>query len=465
MKLVNVIGGGLAGVEATRVLSRLGVRVRLWEMRPVKATAAHKTGDLAEIVCSNSLGSLEVAAGSGLLLEEMQRLGSIVVRAAKANAVPAGASLAVERSGFGRAVTSFVESLPGVELVRSECPALPPPGEPTLVCTGPLTSESLHASIRALTGDDGLYFYDAIAPIVAGDSVDRTKVYEASRWGKGTPDFLNCPMTRDEYHAFVDALLAGEKVPPKDFEKEIFFEGCMPIEEMARRGRETLAFGPMRPVGLNDPRTGKRPYAVVQLRREDPHGQLWNLVGFQTKLRYPEQKRVFRMIPGLENAEFERLGSIHRNTYLNAPKLLAPDLSLRARTDLWFAGQMIGVEGYAESAALGIMAGLAVADRLAGRAFEPPPRTTAIGGLMAYLREADPAHFQPMNVNAGLLPPLDGPRPKKEDKREKKRALAVRALTDQAAWMATRGLGRLAEPPPAPAVPSAAPAVAGGETP
>lgn len=449
MRPVTVIGGGLAGVEAARVLSRMGIPVRLYEMRPVKPTAAHKTGDLAEIVCSNSLGSLEVAAGSGLLLAEMEKLGSIVVRAAKANAVPAGASLAMDRAGFGRDVTRYVESLPGVTLLREECPALPPEGE-VVVCTGPLTSESLHASIRALTGDDGLYFYDAIAPIVSADSIDREKVYEASRWGKGTPDFLNCPMNRDEYHAFVDALMAGEKVQPKDFEKEIFFEGCMPIEEMARRGKETLAFGPMRPVGLDDPRTGRRPYAVVQLRREDKHGQLYNLVGFQTKLRYPEQKRIFSMIPGLANAEFVRLGSIHRNTFLNAPKLLAPDLSLRAEPRLWFAGQMIGVEGYSESAALGMMAALAVADRLAGRTFVPPPPTTAIGALMVYLREADPKHFQPMNVNAGLLPPLPPPRPKKEDKREKKKALAVRALADQDAWIAERGLGKLLDPPAEP---------------
>ena len=442
MERVNVIGGGLAGVEATRVLARSGIPVRLWEMRPVKPTAAHKTGDLAEIVCSNSLGSLEIAAGSGLLLEEMERLGSIVVRAAKANAVPAGASLAMDRAGFGRAVTTYVESLPGVELVREECPSLPERG-PTIVCTGPLTSESLHASIRALTGDEGLYFYDAIAPIVSADSIDREKMYEASRWGKGTPDFLNCPMTREEYYAFVEALNAGEKTQPKDFEKEIFFEGCMPVEEMARRGIETLCHGPMRPMGLIDPRTGKKPYAVVQLRREDKHGQMYNLVGFQTKLKYGEQKRVFRMIPGLENAEFERLGSIHRNTFLNSPKLLAPDLSLVARPDLWFAGQMIGVEGYSESAALGIMAGLSVADRLAGRTFEPPPPTTAIGAVMTYLREADPKHFQPMNVNAGLFPPLDGPRPKNQDKREKKKALAVRARADPAPGVAPPGRGRL----------------------
>ena len=445
---VTVIGGGLAGVEAARVLSRRGVPVRLYEMRPVKPTAAHKTGDLAEIVCSNSLGSLEVAAGSGLLLAEMERLGSIVVRAAKANAVPAGASLAVDRNGFGRDVTAYVESLPGVELVREEMPSLP--DGPVVVCTGPLTSESLHASIRALTGDEGLYFYDAIAPIVSADTVEMEKVYAASRYGKGTPDFLNCPMTKEEYHAFVDALMAGEKVQPKDFEKEIFFEGCMPIEEMARRGRETLAFGPMRPVGLEDPRTGKRPYAVVQLRREDKHGQLYNLVGFQTKLRYPEQKRIFSMIPGLGNAEWVRLGSIHRNTFLNAPRLLAEDLSLRGAegvpTERWFAGQMIGVEGYAESAALGMMAALAAADRIAGRAFVPPPRTTAIGGLMAYLREADPKHFQPMNVNAGLLPPLEGvPKKVLSDKREKKRLLAVRALEHLDAWIAERGLASLVD--------------------
>lgn len=444
---MTVVGGGLAGVEAARVLSALGVPVRLHEMRPVKGTAAHKTGDLAEIVCSNSLGSLEVAAGSGLLLAEMERLGSLVVRAAKANAVPAGSSLAMDREGFGRDVTAAVEALSGVELVREEYPALPgADAGPVIVCTGPLTSESLHASIRALTGDEGLYFYDAIAPIVSADSIDMDKVYAASRWGKGSPDFLNCPMDRAQYETFVEALLAGEKVQPKDFEKEVYFEGCMPVEELARRGRDTLAFGPMRPVGLDDPRTGRRPHAVVQLRREDKHGQLYNLVGFQTKLRYPEQKRVFRTIPGLENAEFARLGSIHRNTFLNAPRLLAADLSLAAQPNLWFAGQMIGVEGYAESAALGMMAGLSVASRLAGHAFEPPPPTTAIGGLMVYLREADPKHFQPMNVNAGLLPPL----PERiRDKREKKRLLAVRALADLERWITERDLGRMAGAAPA----------------
>ena len=437
---LTVIGGGMAGVEAARMLAARGYRVRLHEMRPVKPTAAHKTSDLAEIVCSNSLGSLEVAAGSGLLLAEMERLGSVVVRAAKANAVPAGSSLAVDRTGFGRDVTAAIEALPGVTIAREEVTAVPSTGE-VIVCTGPLTSEPLHESIRGLTGDDGLYFYDAIAPIVAADSVDETKVYAASRYNKGTPDFLNCPMTREEYYAFVDALMAGEKVQPKEFEKEIFFEGCMPIEEMARRGKETLAFGPMRPVGLEDPRSGRRPYAVVQLRREDRDGQLYNLVGFQTKLRYPEQKRIFAMIPGLQNAEFVRLGSMHRNTFLNAPRLLAPDLSLRSEPRLFFAGQMIGVEGYAESAALGMMAGLALADRLEGRTFEPPPRTTAIGGLMAYLREADPKHFQPMNVNAGLLPPLEkSPR----DKREKKRQLAIRAIADLETWIESRGLAGIA---------------------
>lgn len=425
----------MAGVEAAQALSLRGIPATLHEMRPVKPTAAHKTDHLAEIVCSNSLGSLEIAAGSGLLLAEMERLGSLVVRAAKKNAVPAGSSLAVDRLGFGRDVTAGVEALPGVTLARGEVRALPADGL-TIVATGPLTSEDLHQAIRALTGDDGLYFYDAIAPIVAADSIDREKIYEASRYGKGSPDFLNCPMNRDEYHAFVEALLAGEKVAPKDFEKEIFFEGCMPIEEMARRGPETLAFGPMRPVGLEDPRTGRRPYAVVQLRREDRDGQLYNLVGFQTKLRYPEQKRIFSMIPGLAGAEFARLGSMHRNTFLNAPRLLSADLSLKTADRLFFAGQMIGVEGYAESAALGIMAGMALADRLEGRTFEPPPRTTAIGGLMAYLREADPKHFQPMNVNAGLLPPLAE---RVKDKRERKRALAVRALKDLEDWIGGRG--------------------------
>ncbi|MCB9897470.1 MAG: methylenetetrahydrofolate--tRNA-(uracil(54)-C(5))-methyltransferase (FADH(2)-oxidizing) TrmFO [Planctomycetes bacterium] len=438
--LVSILGGGLAGSEAARVLSAAGVPVRLSEMRPRRSTPAHATGELAEIVCSNSLGSVASGTGKGLLLEELRRLGSLVVATAEAHAVPAGASLAVDREAFARTMTLRVTTLPGVEVVREEVTALPAQG-PVIVATGPLTSDALSAALAELTGSTQLYFYDAIAPIVTAESLDHDVVYAASRWGRGAPDFLNVPLTEAQYDAFVDALLAGEAVAPKDFEREIFFEGCMPIEEMARRGRRTLAFGPMRPVGLDDPRTGRRPFAVVQLRREDAHGQLYNLVGFQTKLKYGEQARVFRMLPGLERAEFARLGSIHRNTFLNAPALLSPDLSLSARDDVFFGGLVAGTEGYAECAALGLMAGLAVARRLAGRAFRPPPETTAIGSLMKYLREADPAHFQPMNCHFGLMPPPDPP---VKGKRPRREVQTARALADLARWAAEEQLDWLA---------------------
>ena len=434
---ITIVGGGLAGTEAARVLSAAGLGARLFEMRPTRTTAAHKTGDLAELVCSNSLGSLELATGKGVLLEEMTRLGSLVVDAAKRNAVPAGSSLAVDRDVFARRVTAGVAGLEGIEVVREEHPSLPDDG-PALIATGPLTSDALGAAIGALTGTDDLFFYDAIAPIVTAESLDHEVLYAASRWGRGSPDFLNCPLDRPGYEAFVDDLLAGDTVPTKDFEQAAYFEGCMPIEELAARGRQTLAFGPMRPVGLEDPRNGRTAFAVVQLRREDKHGQLYNLVGFQTKLRYPEQKRIFRTLPGLGSAEFARLGSVHRNTYLNSPTVLAPDLSARARPELWFAGQMTGVEGYAESAAIGLVAALSIVARVRGRDFEPPPRTTAIGSLMAYMREADPKHFQPMNVNFGLMPPL-GKRIR--DKRERRAALAARALEELEAWIDRHELG------------------------
>jgi len=429
---VHVVGGGLAGTEAARLLAARGLRVDLHEMRPVRPTAAHATGDLAELVCSNSLGSLEPSTGKGLLLAEMERMGSLVVASARRHAVPAGASLAVDREGFAATVTAAIEAEPRIRVRREEVTALPgPDGPPTIVATGPLTAPALSRAILETTGEDSLYFYDAIAPIVLAESLDRDVVYGKSRYNRGTPDFLNCPLDEARYEAFVDALLAGETVPTKDFEQAAYFEGCMPIEELARRGRRTLAFGPMRPVGLEDPRTGRRPHAVVQLRREDRHGQLYNLVGFQTKLRYPEQTRIFRRIPGLEQARFVRLGSVHRNTFVNAPRLLGPDLSLRVIPHVWLAGQMTGVEGYAESAALGMVAALAVLARRAGRAFEPPPETTALGGILAYLREADPAHFQPMNVNFGLMPPLARP---PRGKRERRRALAERASREHERW-------------------------------
>lgn len=476
---VTIVGGGMAGVEAAAALSAAGVPVRLHEMRPVRQTAAHNSDRLAEVVCSNSLGSLELTTPKGLLLHEMEALGSLVVAAARRNAVPAGSSLAVDREAFAADVTATVAALPGVELVREEVTEVPSEGE-VIVATGPLTSDALAASMASLfeslrlaeqtpgsphaphpappptaplSGEaqsassaaaapttppqsTHLYFYDAIAPIVAADSLDRTVVFEATRYGRGDPDFLNCPLTEAEYEAFIDALLAAETVPAHDFEDLRHFEGCMPIEELASRGRKTLSFGPMRPVGLIDPRTGRRPFAVVQLRREDRQGLLYNLVGFQTKLRYGEQARVFGLIPGLGSAEFVRLGSLHRNTFLNSPGLLNPDLSLRGRPGLWFAGQITGVEGYAESAATGMLAARALLRRRAGLAWEPPPVTTMLGGLMAWMSAADPAHFQPMNSNFGLLPPLPHP---PRDKREKKAALSQRALADQATWLAGPG--------------------------
>lgn len=434
-----MVGGGLAGCEAARVLAAAGIPVRLFEMRPERQTPAHASGELAEIVCSNSLGSTVLHTSKGVLLEELRRMGSLVVRLAERHAVPAGASLAVDRDAFARDMTAEVAALPRVQVVREEVTAVP--AGPTLLATGPLTGDALAADIARLTGREQLYFYDAIAPIVTAESLDRSVVFAASRWGRGEPDFLNVPFSREEYEAFVAALLSAEAVPAKDFETEVFFEGCMPIEELARRGERTLAFGPMRPVGLDDPRTGRRPYAVLQLRREDAHGQLYNLVGFQTKLRYPEQKRVFRMLPGFAQAEFARLGSVHRNTYVNAPGLLAPDLSLKTRDDLWFGGLLAGTEGYAECAALGLVCGLAMAARLRGETFVPPPDLTMLGGLLAYLRDTQPANFQPMNVNFGLLAPTEGG--KRRGKRERRLAAAERALQHTDAWLAEQGLGWL----------------------
>ena len=490
---VIVIGGGMAGVEAARVLSAAGVPVRLYEMRPVRRTNAHRTADLAEVVCSNSLGSTVTSTGKGLLLAEMAALGSLVVAAAQRNGVPAGASLAVDRDAFAADVTARVAELPGVEVIRGEVTTLPEPladgtTPAVLIATGPLTSDALAAEIARVvspptppratdappsepprpsgpfSGDaprassaatalteplsTQLYFYDAIAPIVTAESIDRSLVFEASRYDRGAPDFLNCPLDEAQYEAFIDALLAGEVVPTHDFEDARHFEGCMPIEELASRGRRTLAFGPMKPVGLVDPRTGRRPFAVVQLRREDRAGRLYNLVGFQTKLRYPEQKRIFALIPGLEQAEFVRLGSLHRNTFVNAPALLGEDLSLRARPSVWLAGQITGVEGYAESAACGIMAALAIVARLRGEAWVPPPEDTMIGGLLAWMRHADPAQFQPMNSNFGLLPELPKPARGKRGKREKKALMAERALASLEAWRRACGLGWLGEAVP-----------------
>lgn len=431
---VIVVGGGLAGSEAAWQLARRGIPVLLYEMRPQRQTEAHRTDRLAELVCSNSFRSASLDAAVGLLKEEMRRLGSLVLAAADRTSVPAGAALAVDRDLFAEAVTRAIAECPEITVVREELREIPE--GLCLIATGPLTSPALSYALQELLGQKYLYFYDAIAPIVTADSIDRSVVFAASRYGKGGEDYLNCPMTRDEYYAFVDALLAAEKVPVRDFERCIYFEGCMPIEEMARRGRDTLAFGPMRPVGLIDPRTGERPYAVVQLRQDNAAATLYNMVGFQTKMTYPEQRRVFRMIPGLEKAEFVRLGSLHRNTFINSPRVLEPTLSLRRRPRTFIAGQLIGVEGYVESAATGLLAGLNIARMLAGEPCVVPPPTTALGALLAYVTDPRRKDFQPMNANYGLFPPLPG----RERGREKRERLARRALHDLEEWMARHGL-------------------------
>jgi len=421
-----VVGGGLAGSEAAWALAERGVRVTLHEMRPLVRTPAHQTDGLAELVCSNSFKSSELVTPHGLLKAEMRRLGSIILQAADQARVPGGAALAVDRVAFSAAVQERVTAHPNITLVRGEVTALPSPG---VVATGPLTSAALSEVIGARLGTRGLAFFDAIAPIVAADSLDHAQLYRASRYGKGAgDDYLNAPLTAEQYNAFVAALLAGEQYQPNhEFDTTPYFEGCLPVEEMARRGPETLRFGPMKPIGLADPRTHLEPYAVVQLRQEDKAGQMWNLVGFQTRLRSAEQKRVLQTIPGLERAEFLRYGSIHRNSYVNAPAALTAHLSVKDDPALLFAGQLTGVEGYTESAATGILAGINLARLLAGEAPLVPPPTTMLGSLYRYLREADPAHFQPMNANFGLLEPLDPP---VKDRAQKRERLAARAMAE-----------------------------------
>jgi methylenetetrahydrofolate--tRNA-(uracil-5-)-methyltransferase len=432
---VTVIGGGLAGSEAAWQLARRGVEVDLWEMRPVKGTEAHQTEWLGELVCSNSFRNASLETAVGCLKEEMRRLGSLILAHADAASVPAGAALAVDRERFAAGVTQAIESHPAIRVRRAEMAALPAEGV-TIIATGPLTSPALSSGLEQLLGNAHLYFYDAIAPIVTAESIDMTIAYRASRYGKGGEDYVNCPLDRDTYHRFVDAVVAAEKVPAKRFERAVYFEGCMPIEEMARRGRETLAFGPMRPVGLSDPRTGARAHAVVQLRQDDAAGTLYNMVGFQTKMTYPEQRRVFRMIPGLAAAEFVRLGSLHRNTFVDSPNLLLPTLQLRADRRLFLAGQLIGVEGYVESAAAGLLAGINAQRLLAGEPLVVPPATSSYGALLAYVTQRGRKEFQPMNANYGLFPPLAT----RQRGREKKLALAARALVDFDRWAAEHGL-------------------------
>jgi methylenetetrahydrofolate--tRNA-(uracil-5-)-methyltransferase len=435
---LTIIGGGLAGCEAAWQAAQAGVDVRLYEMRPQRKTEAHQTEYLAELVCSNSFRNASLETAVGLLKEEMRRLGSLVMQVADRTSVPAGAALAVDREHFASGVTEAIQNHAKISLIREEVESLP--DGVVIVATGPLTSAALSAALQERLGEKHLYFYDAIAPIVSADSIDRTITFPASRYDKGGDDYLNCPFTRDEYYAFVDAILAADKVPSRDFERCTYFEGCMPIEELARRGRDTLAFGPMRPVGLIDPRTGKRPFAVAQARQDNQEATLYNLVGFQTKMTYPEQRRVLRMVPGLANAEFVRLGSLHRNTFINSPAVLRSTLQLRNAEQTFLAGQLVGVEGYVESAATGLLAGLNAVRLQSGEPLLVPPPATSLGSLLRYVTDRTRRDFQPMNANYGLFPPIDV----RAKGRERRRALADRALRESEEWLAECGLFRSA---------------------
>ncbi len=479
--MIHIIGGGLAGSEAAWQAAALGTDVVIHEMRPVRKTAVHQTDGLAELVCSNSFRGDKLDNAVGLLKEEMRRLGSLVMRAADEARVPAGAALAVDRHVFSQRVTEAVASHPRITVLREEVDHVPTPDSgwtPVIVATGPLTSDALSADIQRLVGDEHLSFYDAISPIVLADSIDLSKVFRASRWDRnvwrppaldddkpgvgatgaspppapeGWPprsspdeamraeegDYLNCPLTREEYDAFYDALVAAESATVRDLDKASFFEGCLPIEVMAHRGRDTLRFGPMKPVGLTDPKTGRFPYAVVQLRQDTLAGDHFSLVGFQTQIKWGDQARVLRMIPGLENAEFVRFGMIHRNTYICGPKVLKPTWQTRFRDDLFFAGQVSGVEGYVESAASGLLAGRNAAALAQGRSPRVLPRTTAMGALAHYVSHADPAHYQPSNITHGIMEPLANP---PRDKARKKALVAERALADLQEWMGEAAL-------------------------
>jgi methylenetetrahydrofolate--tRNA-(uracil-5-)-methyltransferase len=433
---VTVVGGGLAGSEAAWQLASRGFEVALHEMRPVVTTPAHKTDRLAELVCSNTFKSTEVTNAHGLLKAEMRLLGSLILEAADAARVAAGSALAVDRDVFSMAVTERIASDPRISVLREEISSI---SGPCVIATGPLTSDALAAAIRARLGVGALSFYDAIAPIIARESIDDAIVFRASRYGKETMEsasedgaYLNCPMSREQYDAFLDALISADQYHGHEFDEAPYFEGCMPVEVMAQRGRDTLRFGPLKPVGLRDPRTGREAHAVVQLRQEDRAGRMWNLVGFQTRLRIPEQQRVLRMIPGLEQAEFLRYGSIHRNSYLNSPAALSPHLATRDDPTILFAGQITGVEGYTESSATGLLAGINLARLLSGDEPVIPPPTTMIGALYRYMTEAEPKHFQPMNANFGLLDDLPE---RVRDKKKKREMFAERALQDTQAWI------------------------------
>ncbi len=446
MQAITVIGGGLAGSEAAWQIAQAGLAVCLYEMRPARPTEAHHTDGFAELVCSNSLRSAALTTAIGLLKQEMRHLGSLIMRAADASQVPAGQALAVDREVFSQTVGEALSSHPLIEIQRQEVQDLP--SGATVIATGPLSSPALSARLQTLFGSGYLYFYDAISPIIQADSINRNLVFRASRYDRGG-DYLNCPLNQDEYERLVDDIRTARKVEAKAFERTVYFEGCLPIEEMARRGRDTLAFGPLKPVGLSDPRTGERPYAVVQLRQDDRAGSLWGMVGFQTRMSYPEQRRVFRTIPGLERAEFVRLGSLHRNTFIDSPRLLKPTLQFRDRADLFFAGQMVGVEGYVESAAAGLLAGLNAARYARRVPLLIAPATTALGALFTYITSSERREFQPMNANYGLFPPLT----RRLRGRKKKVALAGRALLDLAAWQAAHQLPDAAPEPDSHAAP------------
>lgn len=420
---VTVVGAGLAGSEAAWQIAEAGVSVKLYEMRPVKQTPAHHTDKFAELVCSNSLRANSLTNAVGVLKEEMRRLNSIIIKAADSCQVPAGGALAVDRHEFAEYVTQAVKGHPLIEVIHEEVETIP--DGVTVIASGPLTSAGLSQQLKELTGEEYLYFYDAAAPIIEKDSIDMSKVFVASRYDKGEAAYLNCPMNEEEFNRFYEALITAEAVPLKEFEKEIFFEGCMPIEVMAKRGRQTMLFGPLKPVGLIDPRTGEQPFAVIQLRQDNSAATLYNMVGFQTHLKWPEQKRVFSLIPGLENCEIVRYGVMHRNTFINSPKLLRPTYQYKDRDSLFFAGQMTGVEGYVESAASGLLAGMNAARFAKGEELLTLPAETVIGSMAHYITTADPKHFQPMNANFGLLPNLSV---KIRNKKEKNERLAERAL-------------------------------------
>ena len=422
---ITVIGGGLAGSEAAWQAAERGMRVMLYEMRPSKKTPAHFTGMLGELVCSNSLRARSLNNAVGLLKEELTLLGSLIMKCALATEVPAGGAVAVDREAFAAMITEKIEKHPNIYVTREEVPEIPE-DRPLIIATGPLTSDALTESINKLAGEDYLYFYDAAAPIITADSINYDKVFRASRYNKGSDDYLNCPMTEEEYSRFWDALINGEKSIPHLPEEEKYFEGCMPVEEMASRGKDTVLFGPLKPVGLNDPRTGKQPHAVVQLRQDNAEATLFNMVGFQTQLKWPEQKRIFRMIPGLENAEFARFGMMHRNTFINAPKLLNSNYELKKYPGIFIAGQLSGVEGYVESTASGLVAGINASSYIKGEDGVSFSNNTAIGSLGIYITTANPDHFQPMNVNFGMIAPPGEKVPKKQ----KREYLARRALNE-----------------------------------